>query len=57
MNPVNKNDLSGQTFGNLTAISVFGTDPKYKILLWKFKCLLCGGEYIGSGIDVKDLGF
>ena len=53
MNPVNKNDLSGQTFGNLTAISVFSTDPKYKILLWKFKCLLCGGEYIGSGIDVK----
>lgn len=51
--PHNANDLTGQTFGNLLAISVFGTDPKYKILLWRFRCLLCNGEYIGSGIDVK----
>jgi len=53
MNPTNKNDLTGQTFNNLLAISIFGTDPKYKILLWRFKCLLCDNEYIGSGIDVK----
>lgn len=53
MNPTNKNDLSGQTFGNLLAISVIGSHPKYKTLLWKFKCLLCDGEYIGVGIDVK----
>lgn len=47
-----KSDLTGQTFGNLLALSIFGKS-KYNTTLWKFKCLLCDGEYIGCGADVK----
>ena len=41
-------DITGQTFGQLTAVKIAGRD-KHKIILWVCKCNICGKETIVLG--------
>jgi hypothetical protein len=47
-----KIDMTGQTFHNLTALRIVGSDPATKCLLWEFECK-CGNLTVNRGSAVR----
>ena len=52
----NRSDLTGEVFGDLTAIEfshIVVYKNNHKKAMWKFQCGLCNNEHIALGSDVK----